>query len=448
MGTKWIEVPLGQLCEFRGGSAFPKRYQGHSSGTFPFIKVSDMKLPLNERRIVKANNWVGENIFDKINAKVHPAGSIVFAKIGIALTYNRRRILTMPTIIDNNMMATIPNKDVIDPLYLYYILCNLDFNTVAVGTALPYLKTGDLTKIKVSIPELPEQKAIVHILGALDEKIELNLKMNVALEAMVRTIFKSWFVDFDPVRSKTQGRPPEGMDAETATLFPDSLEDSELGKVPKGWRLTSLGKIAKVTLGGLWGEEIPFEHCEKVVCLRGCDIEKLRTYGYTEAPQRYVKESQLPTRIMSPEDVLLAASGVGPSGRSLWVSDKLIRDVYEGSPVVYSNFVKRLRTTSVFHAVYIDRVLYEMHKDNSIWDFIDGTSVPNLDMNGLLQGLDVLLPPVKVLTAYFRLVKPVYEKLYNQESRFLSRTRDALLPKLLSGKIRIKDAEKFVENIE
>ena len=101
---------------------------------------------------------------------------------------------------------------------------------------------GLLTDARFLFPPLPEQKRIAHVLGTLDDKIELNRRMNATLEAMSRAIFKSWFVDFDPVRQKAAGKQPVGMDAETAALFPDSFEDSELGEVPTGWEVgTSLG---------------------------------------------------------------------------------------------------------------------------------------------------------------------------------------------------------------
>ena len=110
------------------------------------------------------------------------------------------------------------------------------FCTIATQTPLP-------------VPPLDEQKAIAHILGTLDDKIELNQQMNRTLEAIARAIFKSWFVDFDPVRAKMDGRQPAGMDAATADLFPDSFEDSPLGKIPKGWKVTALGDLVDIKHG-------------------------------------------------------------------------------------------------------------------------------------------------------------------------------------------------------
>jgi type I restriction enzyme S subunit len=114
---------------------------------------------------------------------------------------------------------------------------------INVGAVFDSLKCADIPEFRLSIPPLPEQKRIAHILGTLDDKIELNRRMCQTLEEMARALFKSWFVDFDPVRAKAEGRQPAGMDAATAALFPDSFVDSELGLVPRGWETGSFGSF-------------------------------------------------------------------------------------------------------------------------------------------------------------------------------------------------------------
>jgi restriction endonuclease S subunit len=118
--------------------------------------------------------------------------------------------------------------------WAYYELLTHDINSMDSGSAIPSTSREALYNLPVRLPPISEQHAIAHILGTLDDKIELNRRMNKTLEAMVRAIFKSWFVDFDPVRAKAEGRKPEGMDSDNAALFPDSFEDSELGKIPSG----------------------------------------------------------------------------------------------------------------------------------------------------------------------------------------------------------------------
>ncbi len=112
-----------------------------------------------------------------------------------------------------------------------------------------YISLTDQRKMRITLPPLSEQTAIAHILGTLDDKIELNRQMNRTLEEIARAIFKSWFVDFDPVHAKARGEQPVGMDAETAALFPSEFEESELGPIPKGWRVDKLGNVANVSWG-------------------------------------------------------------------------------------------------------------------------------------------------------------------------------------------------------
>jgi len=190
-----------------------------------------------------ANNWVSESTRAKIGAKLHPKGSIAFAKIGVALTYNRRRILTQPTILDNNMMSVIPNTDVVNSMYCYYLLTTIDFNDVVCGTSLPYLRADDLKKFHLQLPPLPEQRAIAHILGSLDDKdrIEPANEQDIGghgprhLQVLVRG-FRSG--------ARQSRRRPTGLPDDIAALFPDSFENSELGEIPKGWRVGTLEDFA------------------------------------------------------------------------------------------------------------------------------------------------------------------------------------------------------------
>ena len=140
------------------------------------------------------------------------------------------------------------NKEIADPLFVYYFVSSPASREKIIrdseSTGVPKTNLAYLSKFPIDLPELPEQRAIAHILGTLDDKIELNRQMNETLEAIARAVFKSWFVDFDPVRAKAEGRQPFGMVAETAALFPDGFEDSEMGEIPRGWKVRKLGDVA------------------------------------------------------------------------------------------------------------------------------------------------------------------------------------------------------------
>ena len=167
----WKLSRLGDHCIFKGGVAFKEVYQGLPSGDFPFIKVSDMSLPRNNKFVLDANNWVTNDLLAKIKARPFSAGSVVFAKVGAALLLNRRRILARETIIDNNMMAAIP-KPSIDSEFLYQTMLRINFARFVQDGAVPSVNQKDLSSIKFHLPELAEQKEIVKCLAAAEYQME------------------------------------------------------------------------------------------------------------------------------------------------------------------------------------------------------------------------------------------------------------------------------------
>jgi len=148
----WTHGVLDDVCSFTAGSAFKPEHQGSTEGDYPFIKVSDMNLAGNEVFIQSANNYVSKAQQSEMKAKLHPLGATVFAKIGVALISNRRRLLTTPTIIDNNLMSASPAEGKSGAYFLYSMLSTIDFNTLVSGTALPYLNVSDLKKIPIVRP--------------------------------------------------------------------------------------------------------------------------------------------------------------------------------------------------------------------------------------------------------------------------------------------------------
>lgn len=187
MGCKWQHASLGDICRLVGGSAFPRRYQGQSEGV-PFIKVSDMNLSSNGWMICKASNHVNEKVLVDIGAKKQPRGATVFAKIGEALKADRTRMLTTETAIDNNMMAAIP-KSGTDKWFLYYLISWLRLSNYAEGSALPYLKQSTLNKIPITLPNSEvAQRKVVEILYELDSQIKLNTAQNGYLGELCESI--------------------------------------------------------------------------------------------------------------------------------------------------------------------------------------------------------------------------------------------------------------------
>jgi type I restriction enzyme S subunit len=183
--TDWPDITLGEVCTFRGGNGFKESHQGQSNGDHPFIKVSDLTLKGNEKYITTAQNWVCEDVLRELRATLQPVGAVVFAKVGAALKLNRRRILTRPTAIDNNMMAAIPDTEKLDGDFLYYFLLVQDLGKFSQESAVPSVNQGHLSAIEISLPPLPEQRKIAAILRTWDEALE---KLNALRAAKARQL--------------------------------------------------------------------------------------------------------------------------------------------------------------------------------------------------------------------------------------------------------------------
>jgi type I restriction enzyme S subunit len=166
----WTTATISEVATIGGGTGFPEAYQGNSTGDIPFIKVSDLNSPGNEKYVVTANNWISEEVRKKVKAKIQPPGSIVFAKVGGALLTNKRRILSRPTIIDNNMMSLFATGA--NPHYLYHVMLGIDLGRYRQEGAVPSVNGGRVGEIILDLPPHPEQRKIADILSTWDEALE------------------------------------------------------------------------------------------------------------------------------------------------------------------------------------------------------------------------------------------------------------------------------------
>jgi type I restriction enzyme S subunit len=430
MAGEWTTASLGELCDFRAGSVFKPSLQGRSSGEFPFVKVSDMNLPANAVRIQDANNWVSAADLTELRAKPFPPGTVIFAKIGEALRQNRLRQVARETIVDNNMMGAVPRADRIDPRFFYYALSQFDFSDIAQGTALPYLTVGSLSGLTLDLPSLPEQRAIAHILGTLDDKIELNRRMSETLEAMARALFKSWFVDFDPVRAKMEGRDP-GLPQPLADLFPDSFEDSELGEIPRGWEVKRLPELIEVNPPRALrkGEVAPYLDMANMPT-RGHSPDSVIERSFASG-MRFVNGDTLVARITPClENGKTAFVDFLAPGQIGWGSTEYI--VLRSKPPLPAEFAYCLARSDGFRDFAIQSMTGSSGRQRVPAESLD---------HYLLTSC-----PEPIAHAFGSIVASMFARASkaSAESRTLAALRDALLPKLISGELRVKDAEKFI----
>jgi type I restriction enzyme S subunit len=348
----------------------------------------------------------------------------------------------------------ITSPSLVDSGFLFYLLRTAEYRhevlASATGTTVKHTSPSRILSYKASLPPLPEQKRIAHILGTLDDKIELNRRMNATLEGISRAIFKSWFVDFDPVRQKAAGRQPVGMDAQTAALFPDSFEDSEIGEVPKGWATCTLDDYTQVVIGGDWGESGPsLEAAAACLCVRGADIPSLQAGGVGKLPTRYLKAASLDKRRLSPWDLVVEISGGSPTqstGRPVLVTEGLLARL--SAPLIASNFCRILKLKEKTCAPFIYFYLRHLYDADEFLQYENGTTgIKNFAYTLFAARHPLLAPDHRVLAAFAAAITPTvaHQQQKARESDFLAALRDTLPPKLLSGEIRVPEAERAIE---
>ena len=320
-----------------------------------------------------------------------------------------------------------------DERFIYYLLQTVDFASCSDKSSVPGVNRNHLHTIPVSLPPLPEQIAIADILGSLDDKIELNRRTNETLEAMARALFKSWFVDFDPVVAKSEGRKPEGMDADTANLFPSSFEDSEIGRVPRGWIAERLTNLTTPTKGTSYTSDELHESTTALVTLKsfkrggGYRHDGLKPYTGRYKPEQVVTPGEV---VMACTDVTQAAEVVGRP--AIVEADPLFQTLVASlDTVIIRPSRKAIPKSFIFCLLKTDDF------QNHTYAHCTGTTVLHLSKEAL-PSFRLPLPSDQVLDAFARLAAPLFARMAvnNTEVCSIGSLRDALLPRLLSGDLR------------
>jgi len=301
---------------------------------------------------------------------------------------------------------------------------------INVGAVFDSLKCADIPNFRLPIPPLSVQKAIAHILGTLDDKIELNRRMNETLEGMARAIFKSWFVDFDPVRAKMDGRQPAGMDADTAALFPDSFNHQNGELLPTGWENRPLYDTARFINGAAF-KSVHF--CDPSEGLPVVKIAELKN-GITSQTKFSNRADLDPKYNIDTGAVLYSWSGSPDTSLAtfLWTL----------GPGLLNQHIFKIETDSaaelhfVFYLLkYLRPTLIEIARNKQT------TGLGHVTVADMRR-LEVCYPSDEVLGAFDEYVGPIFDKCFlnSLESQTLAALRDTLLPRLLSGELRVGDA--------
>lgn len=335
--------------------------------------------------------------------------------------------------IGQNLVVLRANGEHVLPEFLRWLVQGPDWwsqvsKFINVGAVFDSLRCRDIPNFELFVPPLVDQAGIASFLGALDDRITLLRETNATLEAVAQALFKSWFVDFDPVRAKAEGRQPEGMDAATAALFPDSFEESEQGLVPKGWGCGALADLALLNPESWTGKTRP-ESVAYIDLANAKDntIAEITNYLFDDAPSRA-------RRVLRNGDTIIGT--VRPGNRSFaFIANAT--DNLTGSTGFAVLRPKNIENTEfVYLAATLDANI------DHLTHVADGGAYPAVRPE-IVADLSTVLPTSQTLQAFHEVAKPVFASIAENhaQAQTLTQLRDTLLPRLISGQLRLPEAE-------
>lgn len=413
---EWTETTLGEVLELKRGYDLPQ--QDRRAGTFPIVSSSgitdhhDMPMAKGPGVVTGRYGTLGQVFY--VEQNFWPLNTTLYVR----------------DFKGNN------------PRFVGYFLQSFDFFAYSDKAAVPGLNRNDLHQAVIVFPkDHGEQRAIASILGALDDKIALNRRMSETLEATARALFKSWFVDFDPVKEKAKGS-QLGLTTATAHFFPKTFVEADIGNIPEGWSVASIADHFDAVKGvsykgeGLSDEGMPLHNLNSV----------LEGGGYKYAGVKYYNGDYRDRHVTEPGDVIIANTEQGHD--RLLIGYAAIVPKAFGARGIASHHIYRLRrkTTSPLTNHFICRLLNSPQMHDIVSGYANGTTVNMLPIDGV-QKPQIIVPPkdlVAVFDSFARVQQDRLEELIAENS-ILASLRDTLLPKLISGELRIKDAERFVE---
>ena len=326
-----------------------------------------------------------------------------------------------------------------DNLFVYYLARDPSFRTFAIhsmqgSTGRQRVMANSINSFEFVLPPIKEQRRIAHILGTLDDKIELNRQMNETLEATARAIFKSWFVDFDPVKAKMEGRKPACMDTETAALFPSAFQNSLLGKMPEGWKVRTLGDLSHKPQ---YGYTASAKHeIDGPKFLRITNVNKKSWIEWPPVPYCEITDEDFDKYRLHKGDILIAR--MADPGHGVMIEEE--------QEAVFASYLIRFRPMIDLYAHFLQYWL----RSNNYWELVKsreiGTTRASLNAK-TLSGFPIIIPPQNVVEMFSNQVASLRARVIANASEIelLATLRDTLLPKLLAGEIRIDDTAGILE---
>jgi type I restriction enzyme S subunit len=412
--SEWKEYKLGEVADVIGGGTPSTTILEYWNGDIAWITPRDL-TGYTKVYIKHGDRFITNEGLVNSSTRILPAGTVLLtsrAPIGyVAIAENA-------LCTNQGFKNLIIDSKLADNLYVYYWLKNNTEFLQSIGTGSTFAEiSGNTVKgIDILLPPLPEQKAIASVLGSLDDKIDLLHSQNNTLEQMAETLFRQWFIE-------------------------EAKEDWEVGKLGED----SLGTFQtwiKETVGGDWGKEVIEGDFKKVVyCIRGTDISDLNNGIPNKTPIRFVKESKFKNIEPQEGDLILEISGGTESqstGRVCYINSD-VKSLFN-HPLVFSNFCRMIKVKKPEYSYFIYCYLQYLYKQDEFFNLENGSSgIKNLDYKALLFELEYPMPEESKVLLFHETVMPVFKKVNQNKLQIITLTtlRDTLLPKLMSGEVRL-----------
>lgn len=385
------------------------------------------RLALTEPELRKSTLRPGDLLFARRSLVAEGAG-----KCSVVKQVNE------PTTFESSIIRARPDPRLVDSDYLYYYFGSPQgrelMRTILRQVAVSGIASSDLAELRVPVPSIEVQRKCARILELMDDRIDLLRETNTTLESIAQALFKSWFIDFDPVRAKAEGREPEGMNATTAALLPAEFEESALGLIPKGWTVTPFsetvnvlgGGTPKTTIAEYWNGDIPW------FSVVDAPAEGQVFTLFTEKSVTLAGVENSSTRVLPAWTTIISARGT--VGKLAMVARPMAMN--------QSCYGLATRQTGAEAVVYLSaqRLVHDLKRlaHGGVFDTITRDT---------LASVHVVRASPEVTAAFGSLVRPIFEQIQAGVSKMatLVEIRDALLPRLISGKLRLHEAHPQLE---
>ncbi len=344
------------------------------------------------------------------------------------------QIKALPVALAQRVVTLRGKPGLLDNTYLLYALqaepLRSGLTGRATGTTVVGIKQSELRKVEMDLPPIEIQREIARVLSALDDRIDYNRALAANLEAIARALFKSWFVDFDPVRAKAAGEAPPGLAPDIAALFPDRFVDSELGEIPEGWNAATLAGACSLNPEAWTTRKHP-ENVEYVdlANVKAGEIENRASYSWDESPSRA-------RRVLRPGDTIVGTVRPGNRSFALIAEDGLTGSTGFAALRPNSEWLREFVYLAATSYDAIDRLAH----------LADGAAYPAVRPD-VVVATEAVIPSEDVVKEFSAILRPLIDRVAasRSESAALTQLRDLLLPRLISGKLRVDDAEAALE---